>query len=126
MHDIEATGPHLGRPGSRGGTLMPSADDVLAAAIGLVLAGAGFPEVAILANRACGRDRVPGHLGPGAAHPCASVTRYDDGKPAGAPDEPAGKLLDCERALRRAGFRVEYKAEGTAGYLLTWRKGRIW
>jgi hypothetical protein len=59
----------------------------------------------------------------GAAHPRAMVTWYEDGKPSSDPDEPAGKLRDCERALCRAGFQVEYTAEITGGCLLVWRKG---
>jgi hypothetical protein len=48
------------------------------------------------------------------------VTWYEDGEPAG----PTGKLRDCEQALRRAGFRVEYTAEATGGCLLAWRRPR--
>jgi hypothetical protein len=60
----------------------------------------------------------------GTAHPRAAVTWYEGGKPSGDRDGPAGKLRDCERALRRAGFQVEYTAEITGGCLLAWRKGR--
>jgi hypothetical protein len=112
------------RPGSRGGTRIPSPDDVLIAAIGLVLAAAaGLPEAAIPHN---GHGTATGFLAArvaGAAHSRAAVTWYEDGKPSGAPDGPSGKLRDCERALRRAGFQVEYTGEITAGCLTVWRKG---
>jgi len=94
---------------------MPSADGVLVAAIGLVLTGAGLPEVATLQN---GHGPGTGFLAvpvTGAATPRAAVTWYEDGMPAGGPDEPAGKLRDCERALRRAGFHVEYATQSTGG-----------
>ena len=112
------------RPGSRGDALTPSADDVLVTAIGLVLAGAGLPEAATLPN---GHEAGTGFVAARvveAAHPRATVTWYEDGKPTGDPDGPAGKLRDCERALRRAGFHAEYTAADTGGYLLTWRRGR--
>jgi hypothetical protein len=60
----------------------------------------------------------------GAAHPRAAVTWYEDGKPTGDLDGPTGKLRDCEWALRRAGFQVEYTAANTGGYLLAWQSGR--
>jgi hypothetical protein len=104
--------------------LIPPANDVLVTAIGLVLAGAGIPEAATLRN---GHGPGTGFLvAPvtGAAHPRAAVTWYEDGKLTGDPDEPTGKLLDCERALRRAGFHVEYTAANTGGYLLAWQSGR--
>jgi hypothetical protein len=43
---------------------------------------------------------------------------------AGSPDEPAGKLRDCKRALRRAGFHVEYATQSTGGCLLARRGTR--
>jgi hypothetical protein len=85
-------------------------------------------------NRACAhgrRDAASDHLAEwasvavpvtGAAYPRASVTWYEDGKPTCGPDGPAGKLRDCEQALRRAGFHVEYTTEATAGCLLAWRR----
>jgi hypothetical protein len=112
------------RPGSRGNTRMPSADAVLVPAIELVLVGAGLPKAAL------GRDGHATGTGflaapvEGAAHPRVTVTWYEDDKPTGRPEGPAGKLRDCEQALRRAGFLVEYTAEGTSGYLFAWRSGR--
>jgi hypothetical protein len=103
---------------------MPSADDVLIAAIGLVLTGAGLPEAATHQNgdkAGTGFLAVP--VAKGAA-PRAAVTWYEDGMPTGGPDRPAGKLRDCEEALRRAGFHVEYTAETTGGRLLAWREIR--
>ena len=52
------------------------------------------------------------------------VTWYEDGKPADGSDWPAGKLRDCEQALRLAGFHVEYTTEAMGGCLLTWRRTR--
>jgi hypothetical protein len=101
---------------------MPSADGVLVAAIGLVLTGAGLREAA--AQNGDGDGAGTGFLAvpvAGAATPRAAVTWYEDGEPAGGRDGQAGKLRDCEQALRRAGFPVEYTAEGTAGCLLVWR-----
>ncbi len=104
---------------------MPSADGVLVAAIGLVLTGAELPEAA---TRQDGDDAGTGFLAipvTGAAHPRAAVTWYEDGKPTCGTDGSAGKLRDCEQALRRAGFQVNYTAEGTAGCLFAWRlRGR--
>jgi hypothetical protein len=103
---------------------MPSADGVLVAAIGLVLTGAGLSEMAALQN---GHETGTGFLAvpvTGAATPRAAVTWYEDGMPAGGPDEPAGMLRDCERALRRAGFHVEYATQSTGGYLLA-RRGTL-
>jgi hypothetical protein len=57
----------------------------------------------------------------GEAHSRASVTWYEDGKPACSPDG----LRDSEQALRRAGFHVEYTTEATGGCLLAWRRTRI-
>ena len=103
---------------------MPSADGVLVAAIGLVLTGAGLSEMATLQN---GHGPGTGFLAvpvTGAATPRAAVTWYEDGMPAGGPDEPAGKLRDCERALRRAGFHVEYATQSTGWCLLAQRGTR--
>lgn len=103
---------------------MPSADGVLVAAIGLVLTGAGLPEAAARHN---GDGTGTGFLAvplTGAVVPRAAVTWYEDGKPTGAPDGPAGKLRNCEQALRRAGFHVEYTTEPTGGRLLAWRRTR--
>jgi hypothetical protein len=103
---------------------MPSADDVLIAAIGLVLTGAGLPEAVTLRNgRATGTGFLAAPVS-GAAHPRAAVTWYEEGKPTDAPDGPAGKLRDCEQALRRAGFHVEYTTGATGGCLLAWRRTR--
>jgi hypothetical protein len=104
---------------------MPSADDVLAAAIGLVLTGAELPEAATLRN---GHGTGTGFLAvpvTGVAHPSATVTWYEDGKPSSDPDGPTGKLRDCAQALRRAGFHVEYATGATGGCLLAWRRTRI-
>jgi hypothetical protein len=104
--------------------LTPSADDVLVTAIGLVLAGAGLPEAATLPNgHAAGTGFAAARV-IGAAHPRAAVTWYEDGKTTGGLDGSAGKLHDCEQALRRAGFHVEYTAANTGGYLLAWQSGR--
>lgn len=112
------------QPGSRGSMRIPSADDVLIAAIGLVLAGAGLTEAATFPNgHAAGTGFVAARV-VGAAHPRVTVTWYEDGKATDGPDGPAGKLHDCERALRRAGFHVEYTAANTVGYLLAWQSGR--
>ena len=105
---------------------MPSADGVLVAAIGLVLTGAGLPEVAALRN---GDTAGTGFLAvpvAGAAVPRVAVSWYEDGTPAGGADAPAGRLRDCEQALRRAGFHVEYTTTETAvGCLLAWRRARL-
>ena len=112
------------RPGSRGSARIPSADEVLIAAIELVLAGAGLPKAAVARNgHAAGSGFLTAPV-EGLAHPRVTVTWYEDGKPTGGPDGTAGKLLDCEWALRRAGFHVEYTAANTDGYLLAWRSGR--
>jgi hypothetical protein len=108
------------RLGSRGSTQMPSPDDVLIAAIALVLTGAGLPEVASLQN---GHRTGTGFLTvpvTGETTPRAAVTWYEDGKPTCGPDGSTGKLRDCEQALCRAGFHVEY----TGGCLLAWRRTR--
>jgi hypothetical protein len=87
---------------------MPSADGVLVAAIGLVLTRAGLPELATLQN---GHTTGTGFLAvlvTGEAAPSAAVTWYEDGQPPVGPAGPTGKLRDCEQALRRAGFHVEY------------------
>lgn len=112
------------RHGSRGGSRMPSPDGVLVAAIELVLAGAGLPEAA---TRHSGGEAGTGFLAApvaGAAAPRAAVTWYEGGKPTGGTDGPAGKLRDCEQALRRAGFDVEYTPETTGRCLLAWRRTR--
>lgn len=105
---------------------MPSADDVLAAAVGLVLTGAGLPEAAALPD---GLGTGTGFLAcpaPAGVDPRAAVTWYEDGRPAGGADAPAGRLRDCEQALRRAGFHVEYTtSETTGGCLLAWRRTRL-
>jgi hypothetical protein len=103
---------------------MPSPGDVLIAAIGLVLTGAGLPEAA---TRQDWDDFGTGFLAvpvTGAETPRAAVAWYEDSKPTGGADAPAGKLRDCEQALRRAGFHVEYTTEGTGGRLLVWRRRR--
>jgi hypothetical protein len=103
---------------------MPSADGVLVAAIVLVLTGAGLPEVATLQN---GHRTGTGFLAvlvTGEAAPRAAVTWYEDGKPAVGPAGPTGKLRDCEQALRRAGFHVEYATPSTGGCLLARRGTR--
>jgi hypothetical protein len=100
---------------------MPSPDDVLIAAIELVLTGAGLSEAAILRD---GYGAGTGFLAvpvARAAHPRVAITWYEDGEPTGDPDWPARELRNCEQALRRAGFRVDYTAEGTDGRLLVWR-----
>jgi hypothetical protein len=97
---------------------MPSPHDVLIATIELVLTGAGLPEAPALQN---GHGAGTGFLAvpmAGEAHSRASVTWYEDGKPTCGP-----KLRDCEQALRRAGFHVEYTTEVTGG-LLAWRRTR--
>jgi hypothetical protein len=58
----------------------------------------------------------------GAEAPRAAVTWYENGEPTSGPDEP--KLRECEQALRRAGFHVEYTTETTGGCLLAWRRTR--
>jgi hypothetical protein len=103
---------------------MPSPDDVLIATIELVLTGAGLPEARVLKNRhGTGTGFLAAPMGE--AYPRASVTWYEDGKPTCGPDGPAGKLRECEQALRRAGFHVEYTTEATGGCLLAWRGTRI-
>ena len=113
------------RPGSRGSTRIPSGGDVLIAAIELVLRGAGLPKAAVRHghSHAAGTGFLVAPV-TGAAYPRATVIWYEDGKPTGDPDGPVGKLRDCERALRRAGFHVEYTTETTAGCLLAWQGGR--
>jgi hypothetical protein len=104
--------------------LTPSADDVLVTAIRLVLAGAGLQEAATLPNgHAAGTGFWAARVVE-AKDPRATVTWYDDGKPSDGLDEPTEKLRDCEQALRRAGFHVEYTAADTGGYLLAWQRGR--
>jgi hypothetical protein len=100
---------------------MPSADDVLITAIELVLTGAELPQAATLLNGHATGTGFVATLMAGTAHPRVSVTWCQDGKPGGGPDGLAGKLGDCERALRRAGFRVEYTTETTSGCLAAWR-----
>jgi hypothetical protein len=113
------------RPGSWGGARIPAADGVLVAAVGLVLTGAGLPEVAILRDgEAAGTGFLAVALA-GEARPRAAVTWYEDGMLAGGPDAPAGRIGDCERALLRAGFRVEYAAGTAGGCLVAWRRSRV-
>jgi len=103
---------------------MPSADGVLVAAIELVLAGAGLPKVAVAGDEhptGTGFQVVPVT---GTMHLRAGVTWYEDGKPTGGPNAPARTLRDCEQALRRAGFHVEYTTETTGVCLLAWRRTR--
>jgi len=105
------------RPGSRGSARIPSSDDVLVAAIGLVLVGTGLPKAAIARNgHAAGTGFLAAPM-EGVAHPRVTVTWYEDGKATDGPDGPAGKLCDCEQALRRAGFQAEIREE----CLLVWR-----
>jgi hypothetical protein len=112
------------RPGPRGSARIPSADDVLVAAIELVLAGAGLPKAAVArSGQAAGTGFLAAPM-EGVAHPRVTVTWYEDGKATDGPDGPAGRLRDCERALRRAGFQIEHTAANTAGYLLAWQSGR--
>lgn len=103
---------------------MPSAGDVLATAIGLVLTGAGLPEAATPQNGPAARTGFLAVLVAAETTPRAAVTWYEDGKPTDGADAPAGKLRDCEQALRRAGFHVEYTTETTGGRLLAWRTTR--
>jgi hypothetical protein len=104
---------------------MPSADGVLVAAIGLVLTGAGLPEAATLRNGdAAGTGFLAVTLA-GETRSRAAVSWYEDGTPAGGADVPAGKLRDCERALLRAGFHVEYAAETGDGCLVAWRRSGV-
>lgn len=60
----------------------------------------------------------------GAAYPRAAVTWHEDSKPTVDPAGPTGRLRECEQALRRAGFHVEYPTEATGGCLLVWRRTR--
>jgi hypothetical protein len=60
----------------------------------------------------------------GAGYPRATVTWYEDGEPTGGQTGPTDKLRDCEQALRRAGFHVEYAGEVTGGCLLAWHRAR--
>lgn len=111
-------------PGPRGSGRLPSADDVLVAAVELVLAGTGLPKAAVAGN---GQATGTGFLATpmeGVAHPRVTVTWYEDGKASDGPDGLTEKLRDCERALRRAGFQVERAAAETGGYLLAWQSGR--
>jgi hypothetical protein len=103
---------------------MPSPGDVLVAAIGLLLTGAGLPESATLQN---GRKTGTGFLAvpvTGEATPRAVITWYEDDKSPSGADTRADKLRDCEQALRRAGFHVEYTTEAAGGRLLAWRRTR--
>jgi len=109
--------------GPRGSARLPSADDVLVAAIELVLGGTGLPQAAVARKgQAMGTGFLAAQV-EGAAQPRVTVTWYEDGKPTGSPDGPVGKLRDCEQALQRTGFHVEYTAANTGVYLLAWRKG---
>jgi hypothetical protein len=112
------------RPGTRGNARIPSPDGVLVAAIELVLTGAGLLEAAA---RQDWDDVGTGFLAvpvTGVATPRAAVIWYEDGNPTDGADAPAGKLRDCEQALLRAGFHVEYTAESTGGRLVAWRRRR--
>jgi hypothetical protein len=112
------------KPGPRGSARLPSAQDVLVSAIELVLAGTGLSNAAVTRKgQATGTGFLAAPMG-GVAHPRVRVTWYEDSKAADGPDGPAEKLRDCERALRRAGFQVEYTAADTGGYLLAWQGGR--
>jgi hypothetical protein len=75
------------------------------------------------------RQEIPhraGHHPETPPRPAATaVTWYEDGTPAGGADMPAGRLRDCEKALRRAGFHVENTSETTGGCLLAWRRTRL-
>jgi hypothetical protein len=104
--------------------LIPAAGDVLATAIGLVLTGAGLPEAATPQHGHTAGTGFLAVLVTGQTTPRAAITWYEDGKPTGGPDGPSGKLRDCEQALRRAGFYVEYRAADADGHLLAWRKRR--
>jgi hypothetical protein len=112
------------RPGPRGSARVPSADDVLVAAIELVLTGAGLPKAAVARNgHAAGTGFLAAPM-EGVAHPRVMVTWYADGKATDGSDGPAEILRDCEQTLRRAGFQVEYAAANMGGYLLAWQSGR--
>jgi hypothetical protein len=103
---------------------MPSADDVLIAATEPALTGAQLPQAASSPDgHATGTGFAVASV-TGAATPHAAVTWYEDGMPADGPDGPAGKLRACERALRRAGFYVEYATQSTGGCLLARRGTR--
>jgi hypothetical protein len=105
------------RPGSRGVARIPSAGDVLVYAIGLALTGAGLPEADTLPDgHAAGTGFLAVPLA-GETRSRAAVTWYEDGA-------PAGRIRDCERALLRAGFDVEYAAEAAGGRLFVWRRSR--
>jgi hypothetical protein len=84
--------------------------------------GAGLPEAAA---PGAGREARTGFLAApaeGAAHPRVSVTWQEGGKSSdGRLDRPSEELRLCEQALRRAGFRVEFRAEAAGGCLLAWR-----
>jgi hypothetical protein len=112
------------RPGSRGVARIPSPGDVLVYAIGLALAGAGLPEAAALPDgHAAGTGFLTVALA-GETRLRAAVTWYEDGTPTGGPGAPAGRIRDCERALLRAGFDIEYAAEAAGGCLFVWRRSR--
>jgi hypothetical protein len=104
--------------------VIPSAGDVLATAIGLVLAGAGLPEAATPQNGHTGGTGFLAVLVAGEMTPRAAVTWHEDGKPTGGTDGPAGKLRDCEQALRRAGFHIEYTTDAAGARLLAWRRAQ--
>jgi hypothetical protein len=103
---------------------MPSADDVLVAAIELALTGAEMPQAATLPDgQATGTEFVVVPV-TGAAYPRAAITWHEDGKPAVRPAGPTGRLRDCEQALLRAGFRVDYTTEAPGGRLIVWARAR--
>lgn len=112
------------RPGSRGSTRIPSADGVLVAAIGLVLTGAGLPEAATHQNRDGAGTGFLAIPVAGEVPPRAAVSWYEDGEPTCGTDVLAGKLRNCEQALRRAGFHVEYATQSTGERLLARRGTR--
>jgi hypothetical protein len=95
------------------------------AAIELVLSGAGLPKVGLV------HDGHPAGAGfqvvplTGAAKTYAAVSWYKDGKPGKASDGLAEMLGACERALRRAGFHVEYQVEASVEFLRAWRESRL-
>lgn len=108
----------------RGVARIPSAGDVLVYAIVLALTGAGLPEADTLPD---GHAAGTGFLAvprAGETRSRAVVTWYEDGTPTGVPGAPAGRIRDCERALLRAGFDVEYAAETAGGCLIASRRSR--
>lgn len=109
------------RFGSRGRAQIPSADDVLIAAIELVLTGAGLPKALEMRHRHEPETGFVIEPVAGAGHTRAVIAWREEGEPVAATAEPAGKLSDCEQALRRAGYHVEYTTEINGGCLLASR-----